>query len=76
MTKHTYLPCPASSIPADVRFDVPRRNQGQHDEVAYGGFGRAEHDRGAPYKRERTASQAIRGEGGTYYRLADEANRG
>lgn len=72
MTK--YIPCSLESIPDGVRFDVPRRNQGHGtaDEVAYGGFSRGEHDDGDLYKRVRTATEAIRGEGGRYYKLANE----
>jgi hypothetical protein len=46
-----YIECRESDIPAGVRFDVPRRHQGQIVEVAFGGFDRAEHDHGDPYKR-------------------------
>lgn len=48
----TYLPVPRSSIPDDVRFDVPPQNQGQIVEVAYGDIGSASSAcRGARYKR-------------------------
>jgi hypothetical protein len=46
-----YVACRESDIPAGVRFDVPRRDQGQMIEVAYGGYGRAEHGEGDPYMR-------------------------
>lgn len=46
-----YIKCSKSEIPGSVRFDVPGPNQGQIVEVAYGGFGRAEHGPGDPYKR-------------------------
>lgn len=51
-----YAPCRAEEIPAGVRFDVPRRNQGQMIEIAYGGFGRAEHGPGDEYMRRRDLS--------------------
>lgn len=63
-----YVECSRESVPAAVRFDIPRRNQGQAIEVAYGGFDRSEHDDGAPYKRV-----VDHGEGPDarkYYRLA------
>lgn len=41
----------ADQIPANIRFDVPARFQGQVIEFAYGGTGRYEHDSGAPYRR-------------------------
>jgi hypothetical protein len=46
-----YQPIQSAQIPPGVRFDVPRRNQGQIIEVAYGGFGRSEHDDGDLYRR-------------------------
>ena len=46
-----YIPCSRADIPANVRFDTPRRNMGQIVEVSYGGFGAAEHDDGDPYMR-------------------------
>lgn len=46
-----YAPIPACDVPAGVRFDIPGRNQGQIVEVAYGGWGRAEHGPGDPYRR-------------------------
>lgn len=46
-----YEPCNLSDIPDGVRFDVPRRNQGQIIEVAYGDFGRSPNDNGDPWKR-------------------------
>lgn len=64
--KHNYVRCDLKDIPAGVCFSVPGRNQGQIIEVAYGGFGRAEHDDGDPYKRICDGSDAST----TYYRLA------
>jgi len=46
-----WLACTIDDIPGAVRFDVPRRNQGQIVEVAYGTMGRAEADVGDPWKR-------------------------
>lgn len=46
-----YVEVGEDEIPKRVRFDVPRRNQGQIVEVAYGGFGRAEMDSCDPYRR-------------------------
>lgn len=46
-----YIPIAFGSVPGNVRFDVPRHCQGQIVEVAYGGFSRAEHCEGDPYKR-------------------------
>ena len=66
--KHTYIECRYVTIPADVRFDTPTRNQGQMIEVSYGGFCRSEHDDGDIYKRvvDRTNPHAAP----TYYQLA------
>lgn len=64
-----YVECQESEIPAGVRFDVPRANQGQIVEEAYGGFSRCEHDYGDPYYRYHD-----RGAGGgppRYYRRVD-----
>lgn len=47
----SYVQIDPSLIPDKVRFDVPRRNQGQTVEVAYGGFDRSEHDEGDMYER-------------------------
>lgn len=44
-----YVVIAKADIPPGVRFDIPRRNQGQIIEIAYGGFSRAEHDDGDPY---------------------------
>lgn len=49
--KHEYKPCAESDVPGNVRFDTPRRWQGQLVERAYGGWSRAEHDVGDPWKR-------------------------
>jgi len=54
--QHRYSLIPESAIPAGVRFDTPRRNQGQIVEYSFGGFSRAEHDDGAPYMRVTDAS--------------------
>lgn len=52
------IPAPADreyvevdSVPAGIRFDTPRRNQGQIVIVSYGGPAeyRGEHDEGSPY---------------------------
>lgn len=52
MTKTTkYQEISAEKVPAKVRFDVPRRCQGQMVEVAYGGFSRGEHGYGDPFMR-------------------------
>lgn len=56
MTQHQYIQIDESQLPDNVRFDVPRRHQGQMIEVAYGGFDRSEHDVGDLYKRERDLS--------------------
>lgn len=60
----TYEPIAEREVPLNVRFDVPRRNQGQMIEIAYGGTGRYEHDDGDAYKRIFDASDRIT----TYYR--------
>lgn len=64
-----YIECERSEIPEGVRFDVPRHLQGQHVEVAYGDFGRAEHAEGDLYKRvhDRSVGPAAV----TYYRRVD-----
>lgn len=69
--KHNYIAIPANDVPANIRFDVPRRHQGQIVEIAYGDlrYYRSFADVGAPYKREHDRSlgpHAI-----TYYRLAE-----
>ncbi len=51
MKRADYEVIDRASIPDAVRFDVPGRYQGQGIEYAFGGFGRAEHDEGAPYMR-------------------------
>lgn len=75
--KPIYLPINPTAIPPGVRFDVPSRLQGQGSagQIAYGGFGRAEHDEGSKYMRERTAGEAIRGTGGKYYVLGNVGGR-
>lgn len=67
MSKHDYQPITLDQVPDGVRFDVPPHRQGQIVEVAYGGFGRAEHGPGDEYKRVHDRSEgpsAVR-----YYRL-------
>lgn len=59
-----YVECSKDEIPEGVRFDVPRQNQGQIVEVAYGDFGRAENGIGDPWKRVTDASDRSV----TYYR--------
>lgn len=71
ITEIRYEPIPADSIPAKVRFDVPRRNQGQIVEVAYGGFSRYAHDEGDEYKRVVDRSVGVGRV--TYYRRAADA---
>ena len=65
MAKYTQIN--ESDVPSGVRFDVPRRHQGQIIEVAYGGWGRYEHDDGAEYKREIDRSDRS----AAYYRLVN-----
>lgn len=62
-----YVECSAKDVPDDIRFDVPRRNQGQMVEIAYGDRGRfrGENDEGSPYKRVTDGSDRSV----TYYRL-------
>lgn len=62
-----YIRCEKRDIPTGVRFDVPRRNQGQAVEVAYGTFGRYEASNGDPYKR--VLDRSIGPDAVTYYRL-------
>lgn len=54
-----YIEIPESEVPVTVRWNVPRQNQGQIVEVAYGHFGRDEAGPGALF--ERHADQAITG---------------
>lgn len=64
---YRYVPVAESAIPSGVRFDVPRRNQGQTVEVSYGDFGRSEHDRGDLYMRiEDRSDRRV-----TYYQLVN-----
>ncbi len=65
-TKYYYVACSEKDVPGNVRFDVPAYHQGRMVEVAYGGFGRAAHDYGDPFKRVTEPGGAV-----TYYRLAD-----
>jgi hypothetical protein len=46
-----YVKIREREVPEGVRFDVPGRFQGQTVEVAFGDFGRGEHDDGSLYKR-------------------------
>lgn len=65
----SYKQINGSEVPAGVRWHVPRRNQGQIVEVAYGGFGRGEMDAGDPYKRVEDRSEPTDSpERVTYYR--------
>lgn len=63
-----YEECSVRAIPDGVRFDVTRRNDGQIVEIAYGGFGAAEHGRGDPWMR--IIDRSV-GPGATYYRRVD-----
>jgi hypothetical protein len=49
--KYRYVVCSLTSIPDRIIFDVPRANQGQIVEIAYGDFGRDGGAPGDPYKR-------------------------
>lgn len=71
MTKTTkYQEISAEKVPAKVRFDVPRRCQGQMVEVAYGGFSRGEHGHGDLYMRITNYSIAPNKPGHvTFYKL-------
>lgn len=52
MSKTKYIPTTADEIPADVRWEVPARNQGQMVEVAYASPGsRYCADHGDKYQR-------------------------
>ena len=65
---YKYIECASSVVPASIRFDVPRRHDGQIVEIAYGGFDRAAHDEGDPYKRVTDRSDgSVR-----YYRREDK----
>jgi hypothetical protein len=48
-TDDPWWPITAAELPLRLRFDTPRRNQGQIVEVSYGTFGRAEADSCDPY---------------------------
>ena len=67
-----YLPCKETEIPKDARFrwDADHYSRGHIVETSWGGWGRAEHGRGDPFKRV-----VDRGPGGRveYFRLAQEA---
>lgn len=66
MSRYTYIAVPESHVPQHIRFDVPARHQGQHIEVAYGGYDKYEHDEGADWKCVTDRSTGST----TYYRLA------
>jgi hypothetical protein len=51
MINYTYTKIRPEEVPNGVRFDVTLHRQGQMVEIAYGGYGRAEHDDGDPYRR-------------------------
>lgn len=55
--KPTWHEITLADIPDGVRFDVPRENQGQIIEIAYGGFDRAPHTSSAPFKRVNDTSR-------------------
>jgi len=46
-----WWPIPSWEVPEAVRFDTPRRNQGQIVQVSFGTFGAAEADTVDPYMR-------------------------
>jgi hypothetical protein len=71
MTKHNYVSCSKSAVPAGVRFDTMRSDAGQMIEVQYGDFGTAEHGPGAAYQRVIDHSRG--GETAYYTLVADEA---
>lgn len=73
-----YIPCREIDVPEGVRFDVPRRHQGQIVEVAYGGWGRGEHDEGDEYRRvidksDRSATWEVRADLPASYRVGAAA---
>lgn len=70
-TRRHYIRCEQSQVPRGVRYDAPRHLQGQIVLVEYGGFERAAHDDGAPYKRVCDTSE---GRTWTYYRLVEVAS--
>lgn len=51
-----YTECAAADVPAAIRFDTPRRNQGQIVTYSYGTTGRGEAGRGSPYMSRHDAS--------------------
>lgn len=63
-----YVRCNETDVPPGVRFDVPRRNDGQIVEIAYGGFDRAAHDDGDEYMRRHDRSLGPKAY--EFYRLA------
>lgn len=70
MSKHKYVKVSESSVPGNVRFDQPARFGGQIIEVEFGGFGRAEHDDGDLYRRQRDRSETTEW---TYYKRIQDA---
>lgn len=69
-----YVRCSEADIPAAVRFDVPRRCEGQTVEVAYGTFSRSEAAYGDPFMRE--IDRSVGPGAARYYRLVRSDNRG
>lgn len=57
----TYRQIDASEVPERIRFDTPRRNQGQGVEYAYAlaTFGRGEADEGDLYMRRRDSDGTV-----------------
>jgi hypothetical protein len=68
MSHSKYREIPETEVPADLRFDVPRHNQGQMVEVAYADYptDRYEACSGATYKRVTDRSDGSV----TYYKRA------
>lgn len=62
-----YVRISESAVPEGVRFDCPRRNEGQMVLVEYGGFARREHDEGDEFKR--VIDRSLGGKT-TYFRMA------
>jgi hypothetical protein len=57
----------SDQLPKGLRFDVPKQNQGQAIEIAYGGFSRGEHSDGDPYRR--VTDRSIGPAAVTYYKM-------
>ena len=64
-TDASYVPCSPADVPGGIRWDVPRRHQGQIVTVSYGDFCADEADIGAPFKRIHDASDGTT----EYFRL-------